>query len=303
MAPVELIISGPESLHALKTDRPLLAQVQVLVLRRDAMMVVPVGWQAWVLNLRGVCRAASELGVQTLPARHWLVSDPELPTSLRCARRGLTLVIASNPAARRQLCIEHRLLPGLGPLKRPDCQAIVARMRVPAGVNAMAMDTAESALEPLIDYLLNAQGELGGQLTRVPGKSRTARLRTLARLQRARLFASCHVDQTVRVADMARLARLSIWHFSRIFARVYDATALEFVQNLRLQRARDMLRAGDRSANEVANICGFHNASAFARAFKRRFGHSPTQTRLQPQFDAHTREPPLRRREEHHSNA
>ncbi|AVP95986.1 hypothetical protein C7S18_01720 [Ahniella affigens] len=269
------------------TGERLIPRLGIMVLGRGASLALPIGWLGVVINLRGCARVSSEIGLLSLTGRKWLVTDPDLPTHVQSARLGLTIVIATNPPARRQMRVENRLLPGIGALPKDLAQMLVTQLRN-SKAPAQAFWQRDHQVQSVIECLEHAQRPIFSRLSRVPGKSRLARVRTLARLQRASLYAACNTDRPVRVADMAGLARFSSWHFSRTFARVYEATPLEFLQALRLGNARELLCRPDLSAGEVANACGFENASAFARAFRRRFGHAPSEMRMRNAEKWHT---------------
>ncbi|MDO4994698.1 MAG: helix-turn-helix domain-containing protein [Bacteroidales bacterium] len=56
-------------------------------------------------------------------------------------------------------------------------------------------------------------------------------------------------------------------------------TPTDFLRNIRLDRAAELLRTTDRSVNEVADLVGFSYASYFTRCFKERFGVAPKDYR------------------------
>ncbi len=48
-----------------------------------------------------------------------------------------------------------------------------------------------------------------------------------------------------------------------------------WLRRLRLERAADLLAHGSLAVNQVALACGYGDAAAFTRAFRRHFGHAP----------------------------
>ena len=58
-----------------------------------------------------------------------------------------------------------------------------------------------------------------------------------------------HLGEPLRLADVARAARLSPFHFHRVFQALVGETLAEFVKRLRLERALVMMatRRGPRS--------------------------------------------------------
>lgn len=65
----------------------------------------------------------------------------------------------------------------------------------------------------------------------------------------------------------------------RLFQEHLNATPGGFYLQLRLGRARHLLRQSSMDVLEIAVACGFASASAFSRAYRRQFGVSPSQDR------------------------
>lgn len=88
-------------------------------------------------------------------------------------------------------------------------------------------------------------------------------------------------DPDLSIATIAQTLHLSQRHLGRIFAG-RDTTVGQMIQEQRLAAARDLLTAGDSAhitAAEVALRSGFSSPSHFSRAFRNRYGMTPTQAR------------------------
>lgn len=85
-----------------------------------------------------------------------------------------------------------------------------------------------------------------------------------------------HLDSPMRLRDLARAARLSPFHFHRVFQALVGATPAEFVKRRRLEKALGLM-AGLRppSLTAIANACGFSSPSDFSRSFKQHYGVAP----------------------------
>jgi AraC-like DNA-binding protein len=98
---------------------------------------------------------------------------------------------------------------------------------------------------------------------------------TLARLTRSvRMIEACP-DAELTVVDLAREARLSPFHFVRVFERVTGATPHQFVSRARLRAAATRLRTSGARIVDIAFDAGFNDLSTFNRAFRSEFGVSP----------------------------
>ena len=88
-----------------------------------------------------------------------------------------------------------------------------------------------------------------------------------------------HLGEPLRLADVARAALLSPFHFHRVFQALVGETLAEFVKRLRLERALvTMAHAPRSSLTTIALACGFSSSSDFSRCFKQRFGRPPARS-------------------------
>ena len=80
-----------------------------------------------------------------------------------------------------------------------------------------------------------------------------------------------HLAEPLTLAELARVAAFSPFHFDRVFKAVTGETLFGFIQRVRLERAAAALLARhDASVLEVALDHGFASAATFARAFRAR---------------------------------
>jgi AraC family transcriptional regulator len=86
-----------------------------------------------------------------------------------------------------------------------------------------------------------------------------------------------HLGEPLRLADVARAARLSPFHFHRVFQAMVGETLADFVKRLRLERALVMMaHAPGSSLTTIALNCGFSSSSDFSRCFKQRYRTAPS---------------------------
>jgi AraC family transcriptional regulator len=92
-----------------------------------------------------------------------------------------------------------------------------------------------------------------------------------------------HLREPIRLADLARAARLSPFHFHRVFQALVGETPADFVKRLRLDLALGLMaRPRPPALTSIALSSGFSSSSDFTRSFKARFGVPPSA------FDVHT---------------
>lgn len=96
-------------------------------------------------------------------------------------------------------------------------------------------------------------------------------------MNRAIDYVVAHLDQPLRLADVADAAYFSPCHFHRVFKAILGETLAAFVKRVRVERALTMMgHKPARSLTDIALACGFAGSSDFSRAFKQRYGMPPS---------------------------
>ncbi|GAC1410365.1 MAG: AraC family transcriptional regulator [Burkholderiaceae bacterium] len=99
------------------------------------------------------------------------------------------------------------------------------------------------------------------------------------RLNRVIDFVEAHLDSPLTLADLARVAGGSVFHFSRAFKNTAGDSPCQYVLKRRTARAKLLLTNRDLPLASVAIACGFHDAASFTRAFSRLIGITPARYR------------------------
>ncbi len=84
-----------------------------------------------------------------------------------------------------------------------------------------------------------------------------------------------NLERDVDVEVLAARAGFSARHFRRVLRKETGATPARFVEDVKLDVARELLAAGEGSIKQIAGAAGFNSADVFRRAFRRRFLLSP----------------------------
>lgn len=79
----------------------------------------------------------------------------------------------------------------------------------------------------------------------------------------------------INFALMADLCGCSYSHLRHKFKELYGAAPQNYLVNIRLKNAYELLCEGDYNCTEVCYRCGFSNCSQFSKMFKRAFGVIP----------------------------
>jgi AraC family transcriptional regulator len=140
-------------------------------------------------------------------------------------------------------------------------------------------------LEDQFYTLAAALAELGAatraEVDRFPGRRVATREELYRRLHRGRDFLSASYTEPVTVAIAAHAARLSPYHFHRMFKSAFQRTPMQFLQECRLAAAQRLLAGTDQPVTAICFAVGFESLGSFSWLFHRRFGVSPRRYRAQ----------------------
>jgi AraC-like DNA-binding protein len=97
------------------------------------------------------------------------------------------------------------------------------------------------------------------------------------RLCRSRDYLAAGMDQPLRLADAAREACISPYHYHRLFARTFGETPHEFLTRLRIDRAKQLLVREQLPVTEVCLAVGYESLGSFSSRFRSLVGYSPSE--------------------------
>lgn len=88
-----------------------------------------------------------------------------------------------------------------------------------------------------------------------------------------------HIEDPLTVSQIAGILGLSSRRLETLFKTALGQRPREYYLSYRLNAARRQLIAGSGSIIQIGTSCGFNSAAAFSRAYRGRFGESPSETR------------------------
>jgi AraC family transcriptional regulator len=150
--------------------------------------------------------------------------------------------------------------------------SVLSEMMCPSAAGRMLVETSSLLLAA---RLVHSHFETG--LIRPPLPSRHGL--DDGRLRRVLAYVEEHLAEDIAVADLANVACLSIFHFTRAFAASTGVPPHRYVSRRRLESAKAMIATGRASLNEIAFQCRFSSQSSLTRAFRRATGMTPAEYR------------------------
>ena len=92
-------------------------------------------------------------------------------------------------------------------------------------------------------------------------------------------FINENFHQPISLEEIAAKANLSLYHFTRIFAKETGFTPHQYLINTRISAAKFMLKTSETSIKDIAFSTGFNSESSFCSTFKKWENITPSEYR------------------------
>ena len=101
----------------------------------------------------------------------------------------------------------------------------------------------------------------------------------LDKINRTIKYIDDNYSGNITTGMLADRLHISEGHFCHIFKEIVGKSAKEYLIEIRLQKATDLIRTTDLAITEIAFSCGFSDSNYFSRLFKKYIGCAPTSYR------------------------
>ena len=98
----------------------------------------------------------------------------------------------------------------------------------------------------------------------------------IEKLEKARMLIQENFRSELSVAKLAKSTGMSVSYFRRLFLEVYGYSPIQYIINLRIANARDLLLSREVNVTEAAQLSGFNDIYYFSRLFKKKTGTLPS---------------------------
>lgn len=85
-----------------------------------------------------------------------------------------------------------------------------------------------------------------------------------------------HIDKKLTIGSIARTIPISSSYLSKIFKKHTDMTIVDYMNEYRLKKSKELIRHSCYNFTEIATILGFNSVHYFSKQFKKRYGITPT---------------------------
>jgi AraC family transcriptional regulator len=99
----------------------------------------------------------------------------------------------------------------------------------------------------------------------------------LSSLQPVFLHIQTHLHRSIRIPELSSLAGMSEKYFIRYFKQALGVTPGQYMYQLKMNRARDLLHSNRYTIQQIAGLLGYPDPFTFSKAFKKYYKVSPSK--------------------------
>ena len=100
-------------------------------------------------------------------------------------------------------------------------------------------------------------------------------------MQQVRQYLERNYMYDISQESVSDILNFSPPYFSKLFKQHFGVTFVEFLTELRIHAAQELLQDPMKSATEIASMVGYEDPNYFVKTFKKKTGMTPTQYRRQ----------------------
>ena len=94
-------------------------------------------------------------------------------------------------------------------------------------------------------------------------------------IQKAIAFIRHHYMEEITITEVAKYSKVSERYLRKLFTQHLQLSPLEYLNQIRINKALDLLKNADYSVKKVSSMCGFQSPQYFSRVFKKQTGSCP----------------------------
>lgn len=139
----------------------------------------------------------------------------------------------------------------------------------------------EEQLTKLIIHQLLQHQDIVSAMKKIPAAKQSVKTELYKRISLAKDHMHSLQPGAIDLGELAATACISKFHFLRLFKSLFGITPHQYIQQIRIDRAKKLLKGSSLAIHEIADSLGFDNSQSFSRFFQQNTGIYPTYYRNQ----------------------
>jgi AraC family transcriptional regulator len=147
-------------------------------------------------------------------------------------------------------------------------------------VNGQELNFNQGLYYQLAAELLNQQSLVKNTINRIRAEKLSTKNELYKRIEKGREMIEDNIFLPINITEVASVAAMSPFHFSRTFKAVYKMAPHQYIIKKRLEEAGRQLKVNHFSVAEIAVKTGFADIYSFSKSFKKAYHLSPRAYRI-----------------------
>ena len=114
-------------------------------------------------------------------------------------------------------------------------------------------------------------------VNRIEAKKVSTKEETLKRLLIAYEFIHDNIERQISIEQLSKVSSLSKFHLYDSFKKAFGKTPHQYINRLKIAKAKEFVLHGDLSISEVSDLFGFSDLAVFSKVFKKAYGRPPSR--------------------------
>lgn len=116
---------------------------------------------------------------------------------------------------------------------------------------------------------------------KIEAKKLSTKVETFKRLLSAYEYIHDNITHPISLDELSQVSSLSKFHLYNSFKTIYGKTPHQYINRLKMAKAKEQIQSGDFSIGEISDLFGFSDLCVFSKAFKKAYGNPPSHYQLQ----------------------
>ena len=161
-------------------------------------------------------------------------------------------------------------------------QSINANTTIQSSVNSIIQhfnspEIIAEKLQLLAQEVCNIQLQLNTKLIRIERIKKSTKSEIFHRIEKAKNFIELNFKDEINLDLIAENSALTKFDLIRYFKQIYQQTPYQYLMQLRLLRAKELIFENKYALETIALKLNFADLPSFSKAFKNHFGISPSK--------------------------
>lgn len=158
-------------------------------------------------------------------------------------------------------------------------ETISSLVALGSSCSSFASLKADIMIRNLFEQLLRENRAAASLSQNIAAVKASTRLEIFKRVALAKEWMEANYSSGCTLEDIAVVANMNSQHFLRMFRQIFQITPHQYLVNIKLEKAKQLLHTTTLPVLEICNAIGFESVYSFSLLFRKKFGLPPARFR------------------------